>query len=106
MHNPAPPLPCPALPAPPARRQGPPPTRHATPPHTAEADLADHIPVVKTSIAGTRLVGRLTVGNKNGLLLPNTTSDQEMQHIRNALPDEVRPAGGGRARAWGRLLRC
>ena len=27
-----------------------------------EAELADHIPVVKTSIAGTRLVGRVTVG--------------------------------------------
>lgn len=54
-----------------------------------EAELADHIPVIKTSVAGTRLVGRLTVGNRNGLLLPNTTSDQEMQHIRNSLPDEV-----------------
>lgn len=54
-----------------------------------EADLADHIPVVKTSIAGTRLVGRMTVGNRNGLLLPNSTTDQELQHIRNSLPDEV-----------------
>ena len=69
-----------------------------------EAELADHIPVVKTSVAGTRLVGRVTVGmhcthrpkfacdlwlvahsdllwlcspgNKNGLLMPNTTTDQ------------------------------
>lgn len=54
-----------------------------------EAELAEHIPVIKTSIAGTRLVGRMTVGNRNGLLLPNTTSDQEMMHIRNSLPDEV-----------------
>ncbi|KAF5834974.1 eukaryotic translation initiation factor 6 [Dunaliella salina] len=54
-----------------------------------EAELADHIPVIKTSIAGTRLVGRLCVGNKNGLLLPNSTTDQELQHIRNSLPDEV-----------------
>ena len=54
-----------------------------------EAELSEHIPVVKTSVAGTRLVGRLTVGNRNGLLLPNTTSDQELQHIRNSLPDEV-----------------
>jgi len=54
-----------------------------------EAELADHIPVIKTSIAGTRLIGRLCVGNKNGLLLPNTTTDQELQHIRNSLPDEV-----------------
>lgn len=41
-----------------------------------EAELADHIPVIKASVAGTRLVGRMTVGNRNGLLLPNTTTDQ------------------------------
>jgi hypothetical protein len=27
-----------------------------------EAELADHIPVIKTSVAGTRLVGRVCVG--------------------------------------------
>mmetsp|Transcript_7877 Transcript_7877/g.17349 ORF Transcript_7877/g.17349 Transcript_7877/m.17349 type:complete len:137 (-) Transcript_7877:1147-1557(-) len=41
-----------------------------------EAELADHIPVVQTSIAGTRIVGRVTVGNKNGLIVPSTTTDQ------------------------------
>ncbi|KAG4997694.1 hypothetical protein JHK82_028467 [Glycine max] len=91
-----------------------------------EAELADVIPVVKTSIGGTRIVGRLCVGNKNGLLLPHTTTDQgdsyysavyfysrmelsssydivltygidlsdmavaeELQHLRNSLPDQV-----------------
>jgi len=53
------------------------------------AELADHIPVVKTTIAGTRLVGRMCVGNKNGLLVPAGTTDQELLHLRNALPDEV-----------------
>ena len=52
-------------------------------------ELAQDIPVVKTSIAGTRLVGRMTVGNKNGLLLPNSVTDQEALHIRNSLPDDV-----------------
>jgi translation initiation factor 6 len=28
-------------------------------------------------------------GNKRGLLVPNTTTDQELQHLRNALPDTV-----------------
>lgn len=28
-------------------------------------------------------------GNKNGLLLPSTATDQELQHIRNALPESV-----------------
>ncbi len=66
-----------------------------------ESELSDHIPVVKTSIAGTRLVGRMTAGrwcfddellyvwasctyvsactgNRNGLLVPNSTTDQGM----------------------------
>jgi translation initiation factor 6 len=54
-----------------------------------EAELQDHIPVVRASVAGCRVIGRLTVGNKNGLLLPNTTTDQELMHIKNSLPDEV-----------------
>ena len=52
-------------------------------------ELSADIPVVKTSIAGTRLVGRMTVGNKNGLLLPNSVTDQEALHIRNSLPDDI-----------------
>ncbi|KAI5588231.1 hypothetical protein BDE02_05G083000 [Populus trichocarpa] len=56
---------------------------------TFEAELADAIPVVKTSIGGTRIIGRLCAGNKNGLLVPHTTTDQELQHLRNSLPDQV-----------------
>jgi translation initiation factor 6 len=54
-----------------------------------EAELADHIPVIHASIGGTRVIGRMCVGNKNGLLLPNTATDQEMLHIKNSLPDSV-----------------
>lgn len=56
---------------------------------TFEAELSDHIPVIHATIAGTRIIGRMCVGNNKGLLLPNTTTDQEMQHIRNSLPDKV-----------------
>ncbi len=55
-----------------------------------EAELADHVPVIHASIAGTRIVGRMCVGNKNGLLLPSSTTDQEMLHIKNSLPDSVK----------------
>jgi translation initiation factor 6 len=55
-----------------------------------ESELADVIPVIHASIGGCRIIGRLTVGNKNGLLVPNTTTDQELQHIRNSLPDSVK----------------
>src|SRR4051812_44128862 len=29
------------------------------------------------------------LGNRNGLLVPNTTTDQELQHLRNSLPEAV-----------------
>jgi hypothetical protein len=54
-----------------------------------DSELSEHIPVVRTSIAGCKFIGRVAVGNKNGLLLPHTATDQELQHIRNSLPDEV-----------------
>ena len=43
-----------------------------------------------TSIAGTRIVGRVTCGNKNGLLVPNNTTDNELRNIRNSLPESVK----------------
>jgi len=55
-----------------------------------EAELSETIPVVHTSIAGCRIIGRMTVGNKNGLLVPSSTTDGELQHLRNSLPDEVK----------------
>jgi len=55
-----------------------------------ESELSEVIPVVHASIGGCRIIGRLTVGNKHGLLVPNTTTDQELQHIRNSLPDTVK----------------
>jgi len=54
-----------------------------------ETELHDHIPIVRSTIAGCRIVGRLTVGNKKGLIVPNTTTDQELLHIRNSLPENV-----------------
>jgi len=54
-----------------------------------EGELSDQIPVFHASIAGIAIVGRLSVGNRHGLLVPSTTTDQELQHIRNSLPEEV-----------------
>ncbi|XP_068598533.1 eukaryotic translation initiation factor 6 [Brachionichthys hirsutus] len=55
-----------------------------------EGELSETIPVVHASIAGCRIIGRMCVGNRHGLLVPNNTTDQELQHIRNCLPDTVR----------------
>jgi translation initiation factor 6 len=54
-----------------------------------EAELSDHVPVVHATIAGCRFIGRTTVGNRRGILIPNTATDQELGHIRNSLPDSV-----------------
>jgi translation initiation factor 6 len=55
-----------------------------------EAELASHIPVIHTTIGDSRVIGRLCVGNKHGLLVPSITTDQELQHLRNSLPDTVK----------------
>jgi len=55
-----------------------------------EAELKRHIPVVHSSIGGTRIVGRVTVGNRHGLLVPSITTDLELQHLRNHLPEGVK----------------
>lgn len=52
--------------------------------------MSETIPVVHISLAGCRIIGRMCVGNKHGLLVPNTTFDTELQHIRNTLPDSVK----------------
>jgi translation initiation factor 6 len=54
-----------------------------------ESELQNVIPLVHTTIGGTRIVGRLTAGNRHGLLVPFSTTDQELQHLRNSLPDSV-----------------
>uniref|UniRef100_A0A8C3LKZ8 Eukaryotic translation initiation factor 6 n=1 Tax=Chrysolophus pictus TaxID=9089 RepID=A0A8C3LKZ8_CHRPC len=55
-----------------------------------EGELFGTIPVVHASIAGRPIIGRMCVGNRHGLLVPSSTTDQELQHIRNSLPDSVR----------------
>lgn len=71
------------------------PALHPSPTHSYqtsvfEAELQDVIPICHCTIAGTRIVGRLTAGNRKGLLVPTSTTDQELQHLRNSIPDEVR----------------
>jgi len=57
---------------------------------TFESELDEVIPVIYSTIGGCRIVGRMVVGNRHGLLVPNSTTDQELQQIRNSLPDSVR----------------
>ncbi|KAH0476264.1 MAG: uncharacterized protein KVP18_004487 [Porospora cf. gigantea A] len=72
-----------------------------------EAELSQHIPVIHTSIGGTGLTGRCTVGNRKGLLVSNITTDQELLHIRNSLPEDVQIARvEERLSALGNIVAC
>ncbi|CAI5164036.1 BEM_HP_G0003620.mRNA.1.CDS.1 [Saccharomyces cerevisiae] len=48
-----------------------------------EAELGDAIPIVHTTVCLVHLYHR-------GLLVPTQTTDQELQHLRNSLPDSVK----------------
>ena len=72
-----------------------------------ESELAAQIPVVACSLAGTKIVGRLCAGNKNGMIVPTSTTDGELQALRNALPDSVRIARvEERLSALGNVISC
>lgn len=55
-----------------------------------QSELADQIPVIPCCIAGTSIIGRLVAGNRHGLLVPGSTTDTELQHLRNCLPNSVK----------------
>lgn len=47
-------------------------------------------PIIQTNISGCRIIGRITAGNKHGLLVPNCIDENELLHLRNSLPDNVK----------------
>ncbi|KAI5169321.1 translation initiation factor 6 [Pancytospora epiphaga] len=49
-------------------------------------------PIVETTINTIRTVGSQCVGNSKALILPDTCTDQELQHIRNSLPPSIKVA--------------
>lgn len=57
---------------------------------TLDNELGAYVNVVHVSLGGTRILGRVTCGNKNGLLVPAMTTDIELQNIRNSMPETVR----------------
>ena len=53
--------------------------------------LMQHLQVEEkayASIAGTRLIGPMTVMNNNGILVPSTASDEEIQILKQASGSE------------------
>lgn len=72
-----------------------------------EQELSDTIPIIHCLINGSKIIGRMCVANRHGLLVPSTTTDQELQHIRNALPDDVKMQRvDERLSALGNVISC
>lgn len=72
-----------------------------------EGELADTIPVIHTSIAGTPFVGQSTVGNRHGLLVPLSITEKEISHLKACMPNgiEIRRVDG-RISGWRNLVVC
>lgn len=65
------------------------------------------IPLAETTLNTISVIGNLAVGNSHGLLLPETTNDQEMLHIRNLLPESVKIRRiNERLNALGNVILC
>ena len=47
------------------------------------------MPFFLATRCGRLILSRLHSGNRHGLLVPSTTTDQELQHLRNSLPDVI-----------------
>ena len=49
--------------------------------------LGAAFPIVPCTIAGSRHIGEMAVGNKHGLLVPENASNEEIQHLQTCLPN-------------------
>lgn len=54
-----------------------------------ESTCGNYLPVVVCTVAGTKIVGTMTAGNKRGLLVPESITDAEFEYLREQLPEEV-----------------
>jgi translation initiation factor 6 len=54
-----------------------------------ESKIESKVPLIQCTVGSTNIIGRLTVGNSHGLVLPQITSDYELQNIRDKLPGSV-----------------
>ena len=49
------------------------------------------IPVIQCQVDnGNTMVGTMTCGNSKGLLVPHTTTDYELEHIKRKLPKDIK----------------
>jgi translation initiation factor 6 len=54
-----------------------------------EASCGLYIPTITCTVAGTKIVGTMCVGNKRGLIVPESITDSEYDFLRESLPEEI-----------------
>jgi translation initiation factor 6 len=54
-----------------------------------EEELGASIPVIHCTISSSKVIGRVSAGNKRGLVVPHTITETELKNIRNSLPESV-----------------
>ena len=54
-----------------------------------DTTLAKHIPVIVTTIFGTKLVGTMTAGNIRGLLVASSVTEPELNYIKENLSGDI-----------------
>lgn len=52
-------------------------------------ELSNKIPIILSSIIGSKCVGRLVIGNKRGIILPQQTTAEEYINLKNFLPENI-----------------
>lgn len=52
-------------------------------------ELYDKIPIITTSILGSRSIGRLIIGNKKGIVVPYQTTVEEFENLKSFLPEDI-----------------
>ena len=54
-----------------------------------QSELGNDFPVIPITIAGMKIVGRMVAGNKNGLLVPSSITEEEENVLKAKLPTSV-----------------
>lgn len=53
-----------------------------------ESELSE-VPIIQSTICDTNIIGRMTAGNKHGLIVPSSITDKEFSHLKSELPEEI-----------------
>jgi len=54
-----------------------------------KSELNSNITIIRSSVSGSKCIGRMLIGNSKGLILPSQTTVEEFSNIRKLVPDQI-----------------